>query len=55
MHIVRLRLESETLLPTHQCWVSCGAHKRILFAAQYQLVGRHHKEYCVMIKLAHDY
>ena len=25
MHIVRLRLESETLLPTHQCWVSCGA------------------------------
>ena len=37
--IVRLRLESETFLPTHECWVSISS-------AQCQCVARRHKEYC---------
>ena len=45
MHIVRLRLESET----------SGAAQASLVCRTYQLVGRHYKEYCVVIKLTRDF
>ena len=43
MHIVRLRLESETLLPTHQCWVPCSAAQASL---AWRAVSVRHKENC---------
>ena len=45
MHIVRLRLGSETLLPTDQCWVSCSTAQASLVcrAISYQSVAISHK------------